>query len=171
MGKAVQVLVLIATACVAAGVFGMLLNQLSYSVGPSYFHDLKFVEFDIAEDRQNRIGAALVGWRASWWMGLVLGLPVFGLASVLIASKHLMPLGIGALFVAGFVAMIGAFAGLLLGILGSDLPFVSTLLSDLPQDTGYRRAALMHEGAYLGGILGGLVALWTIWRARRSLST
>ncbi|SHH48552.1 hypothetical protein [Marivita hallyeonensis] len=170
MAKPVQFVVLLIAACLVAGVFGALHNQLSYSVGPAYFEDLKFTQFGIPEDQRNRIGAALVGWRASWWMGLLLGLPIFGLAVVLIPQRHVLALGAGALFIALFCAMVGALIGLLLGLLGKSLPLIADLLAELPPDTGFRRAALMHEGSYLGGAVGGGIALWTIWRARRSLN-
>jgi len=62
-------------AMVAAGIFGVLHNQLSFSVGASYFYDVKFAQFGINPDIPPRIGAAQVGWMASWWMGLAMALP------------------------------------------------------------------------------------------------
>ena len=170
MAKPVQIGLLILASCLVAGAYGALHNQLSYSVGSAYFHDLKFAEFGIPPDQHNRIGAALIGWRASWWMGAFMGIAVFGLASVLVPAKHLLPLGLGVLFLAVFVTTIGALGGLLLAILGPSIPVIADSLSQLPPDPGFRRAALMHEGSYIGGALGGLIALWTIWRARRSLN-
>ncbi len=63
--------------CLYAGIFGMLHNQISYTISPDYFHGFKFRQFDIPEALQNRLGASLVGWYASWWMGLPLGMIQF----------------------------------------------------------------------------------------------
>src|SRR6516162_6190824 len=76
MQRALLVLVLFAAACLFAGVYGMLHNQISYTVAPEYFHDFKFRTFHIPEPLRNRLGAALVGWEASWWMGVLIGSPL-----------------------------------------------------------------------------------------------
>src|SRR5262245_8551818 len=75
--------VLLVAACVVAGLYGMLHNQISYSVSPDYFHAFKFIQFRIPEDLQNRLGASVVGWHASWWMGLIIGIPVLLIALIL----------------------------------------------------------------------------------------
>jgi len=76
MGKAVLFPMLLAVACVVAGLDGALHDQISYSVAPEYFHAFKFRQFDLPESLHNRLGAAVVGWRASWWMGFLVGVPV-----------------------------------------------------------------------------------------------
>ncbi|MBV2359104.1 hypothetical protein KUH32_04890 [Thalassococcus sp. CAU 1522] len=169
MSKPVVFILLLGLAAIAAGLFGALHNQLSYSVGASYFFDLKFDQFGIAEDARNRLGAALVGWRASWWMGMLLGLPVFLLGLLLIRKPgHLLAAGIGAMGVVLFAALLCAMGGLLLGMLAPSLAAGIALPQGLSDPEGFLRAALMHEGAYLGGLIGLVAALWTIWRAART---
>ena len=80
MSKLILAPIFLILACVLAGIYGGLHNQISYSVSPEYFHDFKFRQFRIETQFQNRIGAAIVGWRASWWMGLYLGVPLGFLA-------------------------------------------------------------------------------------------
>ena len=170
MAKPIQFVLLLLLACTTAGIFGALHNQLSYSIGPSYFHDFKFIQFAVAPDLQSRIGASLVGWRSSWWMGLLIGIPAFGLAMVLVPRQHTVLLCIGALFLALFCAVIGALTGILLGFVADDITVLKDAMASMPEDVGFRRAALMHEGSYRGAQIGGLIALWTIWRARRKLN-
>jgi hypothetical protein len=64
-------------ACVIAGAYGAIHDQISYTVAPSYYHDFKFIQFAIAPELQNRLGASIVGWSATWWMGLVIGAPLY----------------------------------------------------------------------------------------------
>src|SRR5262245_57768608 len=76
MMKLIWFPVLLAAGCVVAGFYGVLHDQVSYSVSPEYFHAFKFRQFGIPAEHHDRVGAAVVGWRASWWMGLVIGVPV-----------------------------------------------------------------------------------------------
>lgn len=73
MRKLALIPVLFAIACLFAGAYGSLHNQISYTVSPEYFTQFKFHQFRINDSIPDRIGAAIVGWKASWWMGLVLG--------------------------------------------------------------------------------------------------
>jgi len=49
---------------------GALHNQVSYTVRPDYFYAFKFHHLPF-RPLQNRSGASIVGWHASWWMGLI----------------------------------------------------------------------------------------------------
>ena len=64
MAKLALFPVLLAAACIVAGVYGALHNQISYSVSPEYFFAFKFHQFGIPEHLQNRIGASIVGCTA-----------------------------------------------------------------------------------------------------------
>jgi hypothetical protein len=97
----------------AAAVFGALHNQLSYSVGPTYFTALKFDQFAIPPDTAPRLGAALVGIQASWWMGPLIALPAFllGFATVPRTETYLAA-GIGAIGLVIVLATLAALMGL-----------------------------------------------------------
>ena len=71
MTKLAFVPVLLMVGCLFAGLYGIIHNQISYTVSPEYFHAFKFQQFNIPPSLQNRIGASIVGWGASWWMGLL----------------------------------------------------------------------------------------------------
>jgi acyl-CoA thioester hydrolase len=76
-GKLPVLVLLLALAALTRRIFGALHNQLSYTVGPTYFTGLKFPQFAIPADTAPRLGAALVGVQASWWMGPLVALPAF----------------------------------------------------------------------------------------------
>lgn len=169
MSKPIAFVLLTLCAVVAAGVFGMLHNQLSYSVGASYFHDFKFDQFGIPAEAQGRWGAAVVGWRASWWMGLLVGLPAFVLGYLWIGRpKLLLTAGLGAIGAVISLALLAAMGGLLLGMARSTgaLEGLVALPTSVSDPQGFIRAALMHNGTYLGGLAGVLVAVLTMWRMR-----
>lgn len=163
-------MLLLGFAVLAAGLFGALHNQVSYSISPEYFHAFKFRQFGLPPEIAPRLGAALVGWRASWWMGLILGPPVFLLGLILLPDARLYwRAGLRALLaIFLFTALISA-----LGILFGLLFLGETALAQLPlpeglnDPLGFLRAGIMHEASYVGGFLGILVGVWILFKIRK----
>lgn len=169
MSRIVIFIGLVVLAGAAAGLFGAAHNQLSYSIGPDYFHVIKFPQFQI-ENVSPRLGAAIVGALASWWMGVLVGLPafLFGLVAVADARAYFAA-GIGAIGLVILLATAAAMLGLMAGIALSG----TSLLDFIPIPQGadpihIQRAGLMHEASYLGGALGAILAFWPMLRARRA---
>ena len=169
LGKFPTFFLLVALAALSAAVFGALHNQLSYSVGPDYFHAIKFPQFGIAEGTAPRLGAAQVGVLASWWMGAAVGLPAFlyGLFAVPQARSYLAA-GIGAIGLVLVLATFAALAGLVGGLVADATGILeSYLLTPVGVDrSGFLRAGFMHDASYIGGALGALLAFWPMRRAR-----
>ncbi len=170
MAKVTVFLLLLMLAAGAAGVFGAIHNQFSYSVGPEYFHKLKFQQFRIPQDLHNRLGAALVGWRASWWMGPLVGLPAFLLGLFLLPA---MPQGLRTgLRAIGSVLLLTAAAsglGLVFGMLAIDIKVANQIPvpSGVKDSAAFLRAGVMHDASYFGGLAGMLLAVWLVIRERR----
>lgn len=63
-----------ATACggVLAGLYGIVHDQLTYSIGPEYFTKLKFEQFRWANlGLPPRVLVAEIGFLATWWVGAI----------------------------------------------------------------------------------------------------
>lgn len=169
LGKFPTFFLLLALAALSAAIFGALHNQLSYAVGPDYFHSLKFPQFAIPSDMSPRLGAALVGAQASWWMGAAVALPAFllGLFTVPNAQSYLAA-GIGAIGLVIMLATMAAFAGLIGGLIADTTGLLDKSLTP-PEGVAradFLRAGFMHEASYVAGALGALVAIWPMRRAR-----
>ncbi len=66
---------LVFVAILAAGVFGALHDQISYSVSPEYYTRFKFLKFGLTDSAlPERVRASVVGIFGSWWMGIPVGL-------------------------------------------------------------------------------------------------
>lgn len=171
MGKFPTFFVLLIVSAVAAALFGALHNQLSYSVGPTYFTDLKFLQFNISDTIPERLGAAYVGILASWWNGPLIGLPAFlyGLLTVPNPRSYLAA-GLGAVFVVILLATFGALAGLLGGLIADNTGFWDDGISfpDGPTRQDLLRAGFMHDASYIAGALGGIAAFFPMRRARQT---
>ena len=168
--KPVIFVFLLALAAFAAAIFGAVHNQLSYTVGPSYFTGFKFRQFDISPNLSDRIGAAWVGVQASWWMGILVGLPAFLIGLFIVPQRQTyLAAGIGAIGLVLTVTLFAALAGLVGGLVADQTGVLDPYLQ-LPSNSDrseFLRAGFMHNASYLGGVVGALVAIWPMWRARR----
>lgn len=150
----------------AAALYGILHNQISYTVSPEYFTKFKFRTFELTNvDLPDRVRASIVGFYASWWMGMPIG--------ALIAIPGFAQRGYKEMFSVSFRAMLLAVSfTLVFGLCGLIYGFYETSSIDIseygnwyiPSDVvDLRRflcAGYMHNSAYLGGALSIFVG-WT----------
>ena len=146
-----------------AGIYGILHDQITYSISQEYFTRLKFSQFHYANfGLHPRIFVAEIGFLATWWVGLFAGwfiaritVPAFAPATRFRRTIH----GFLIMFACALTASV---IGYVLGILhGADYsgwePLASTLgIIDLP---GFVRVAYIHNASYLGGLLGLIASL------------
>ncbi len=168
------------SACLFAGVFGALHDQISFTVSPDYFYHFKFEQFEIPEHWQGRWGAAIVGWKASWWMGVLIGIPL-GLIGLIMPSPR------SYLFHCLMAFLVVLATTLAVGLGGLVYAWQYLTLDDvrdyvLPRGVtdrwAFHRAGIMHESSYLGGFIGiatgaiYLVAarLWRHWRSPKRMA-
>jgi len=169
-GKLPILFLLLAVAALSAAAFGALHNQLSFTVGPTFFTDLKFDQFGIAADTAPRLAAARVGVEAAWWIGPVIALPaaLYGFVAVPRTQTYLAA-GIGAIGLVIVLATLAALLGLVGGIAANATGLLDAYLvmPEGPSRADFYRAGFMHDASYVGGALGGLLAFFPMRRARR----
>jgi hypothetical protein len=148
--------VLLIAGCLVAGCYGALHNQISYTVSPDYFHAYKFQQFGIPEDLRGRIGASIVGWRASWWMGFFIGIPVLVVGSIVPGWRGYLSRSLVAFaVVAGTALLVGLGALVYASITISEASLPLHWYPDGVADkAAFARAGAMHNFSYLGGFLG-----------------
>jgi hypothetical protein len=158
---------------VLAGVYGILHDQITYSISPEYFTRLKFHQFHRADfGLPPRVFAGEIGFLATWWVGFFaawflarVGVPTLPAAA---ARRHILR---------GFLIVFAC--GLGGGVLGNILASVRESfgdysswndigqwlsISDLPS---FVRVAYIHNGGYLGGLLGLVAAIVYVWRMKK----
>lgn len=153
-----------------AGGYGALHDQVSYSISPEYFTQMKFHQFAYADFGWSpRVLAAEVGFLGTWWVGLIGGwfLARTGLAELTERSRRYDMARTLAL-AAGVAITIGALGALLgavqaQGDLSGWQAWQENLgLRDLP---GFVIVAYLHWASYLGGFLGVVAAAVYVKRA------
>jgi hypothetical protein len=152
--------ILLVAGCIVAGTYGALHDQISYTVSPDYFHALKFQQFDIPVERHNRIGAAIVGWRASWWMGVLIGVPVLLIGLVhagwkAYLSHSLIAFAVVALtsFAVGMWALVDATHNIT-----EESVSRSSFPGGVSDKVAFARVGNMHNFSYFGGFVGIVTA-------------
>jgi hypothetical protein len=173
MIKVVLVPVLLVIACLFAGSYGAIHNQISYTVSPEYFTQFKFHQFRIAEGTPHRIGVAIVGWNAAWWMGIVIGIILIPFGLLIRGNANYFWGMIRVFGIVTLTTLLTGLAALALAyvFLDSDnVGRISRYGNEITDDVAFARAGTMHNLSYLGGlagiITGGVAILWLRHRSK-----
>ena len=157
-----------------AGVYGILHDHITYSIGPEYFTKLKFDQFRYADfGFGERVFVSCIGFLATWWVGFIIAW-FFSRRWIPNQPRSLAYLAI----LKGFAIVFAC--GLLAGICGyyygiwrgrdSDysawLPIIRRL--QITDTWAFVRVAYIHNASYLGALVGFIIALIAIrpknWR-------
>jgi len=172
-----QLPVMIALALAAAliaGLYGALHDQITWSIGPEYFAKLKFHQFAWADiGLPLRWHVAEIGFLATWWVGAIAGW-FFARAAIsdsdsAIAIRRVI-MAYGILLAC---ALVGGSLGFLLGrARASDSDFSNwdgyLLPLKIAQPDRFVWVAYVHNGSYLGGLVGLIAGMiWLAWVKRR----
>jgi hypothetical protein len=158
---------------VVAGVYGIVHDQITYSISSEFFTRLKFQQFHWADlGGPPRLFVAEIGFLATWWVGFFaawfLTRVTVRVFSPKVAFRHAV---CGFLIV--FAAALGAAnVGNLLGCARTDFSAWEGLGStmqvrDLPN---FVRVAYIHNAGYLGGLIGSIAAIVYVRRCKPSIS-
>lgn len=163
--------VLLLCGCVFAGLYGIVHDQLTYTISPDYFHAFKFHQFQLDESLRNRVGVALIGWLATWWMGCLIGIPIMSVGWIFAEPRSYAKHSLIAFAIAAATALligIGALTYGLLSIGPERLP--DFWYPEGPIDrVAFARVGTMHNFSYLGGFTGIFVAIAYLAIARKRL--
>lgn len=162
-----------AVGCLVAGAYGILHDQVTYTISPEYFTRLKFDQFDYAEpsNGSQREFAARIGFLATWWVG---GITAWVFARVGIMREKRIPprkeIGVG--FVIVFAtSMVSALCGWLWGLwrIGTGhsegwLDWMHSL--GVTEPGAFMTVAYIHNASYIGGVVGTFLGLFYLARMR-----
>ena len=144
---------------VVAGIYGILHDQISYTLSEEYFTQFKFKQFGILWSYDApRLGAAYVGALATWWVGILVFI-VLGLLGFMFHSPRQMVSNISkSFFVVIGVAFLTSLAGLAFGYYQVNEQTLSQyaqwLRPGVTNPIQFLRVGFMHNASYLGGLTG-----------------
>lgn len=168
MKKALTILFTILSSVLIAGIYGVVHDQVTYSISSEYYTNFKFIQFNIADTlRSNeRLGAGIIGFLATWWTGIPVGV-VLGLYGVW-KPKNIFTFRIklNSVFVAMFTVVVFGVIGYIHGLIYTsgieDWPVNmrtgnANMLDGFNQITDWRSfkiVGFIHNYGYLGGLFG-----------------
>jgi len=165
-------ILIIGLAPIIGGLYGILHDQLTYTISPEYYTKFKFYQFGLMDLGNEaifpnpRIEVSAVGFMATWWMGLPIGL-ILGLVGLVHKdNKQMFRATLKAIIVTVIVAFATGLIGLAYGKLYlADIGVDWWLPDNLIDTKNFIAVGSMHNFSYLGG-LTGLIA-GTIYSVRQ----
>lgn len=151
-----------------AGSFGIIHDQITYTISPEYFTRMKFNQFQAADfGFPSRVFVAEVGFLATWWVGLIaawflarVALPKFKSPGKKVVASILTITG-----VAMSLAILGYFIGP--DLLGNRPGWRDALDSfDVTDSLAFNRVAGIHLGSYVGAFLGWIAMMVCLMKSR-----
>ncbi len=140
-----------------AGLYGALHDHLTYSISSEYFTKFKYEQLGLepAWFGGHRPTVALIGFLATWWAGLIIGV-IFGLLGLAFVSKAaLVKTLLRAVRIAFGTTIVAGVAGYFYGRFVLAKTGVTWWLpDDLRYPADFITVGTIHNFGYYGGILG-----------------
>ena len=143
------------------GLYGIIHDQITYTISPEYYTKFKFYQFGLVTAGDEailpnpRIQVSMVGFRATWWMGIPIGI-ILGLVGLVHQQARTMfQTTLKAFVVTILIAFLTGLVGLAYGFLvlkNSELSW--SMPDNLMDKTSYIAVGSMHNFSYLGGLTG-----------------
>ena len=159
-------LLIIGVAIVVAAIYGVGHDQVTYSISPEYYTKYKFIQFNLADSgaaqhmTQPRSAVVMVGVKATWWMGLIIG-AVLGLVALIFRNADRMfQSAMQAVGLALFVAILSGAIGWLYGHQTLAKRGVHWWIPpNVVNRAAFITAGTIHNASYLGGAIGLLAGI------------
>src|SRR6266571_2624158 len=118
MKKLLIYVLLVVLAVLLAAFYGIIHNQISYSVSSEYFTKFKFRQFGFVDTPlPERVRALMVGFLASWWMGIPIGLLVGAAGFMHRGPRRMFKVSLWSFGVVAVVTLLFGLCGLFYGYL------------------------------------------------------
>ena len=161
MKKLLILLLIVLISPIIGGGYGILHDQLTYTISPEYYTEFKFYQFGLMDLGNEaifphpRIQVSIVGFMATWWMGLPIGL-ILGLVGLRHQNhKRMFLVTMKAISITIIVTFITGLVGLAYGKFYLVKTGVNWYLPDnLIDIDNFISVGSMHNFSYLGGLLG-----------------
>jgi hypothetical protein len=157
-----------------AGCYGILHDQVTYTISREYFTKFKFIQFGLADEDlapelpEPRQAVAIVGFLATWWTGVFigLGLGLTGLAFPTPGSMFRAIMG-----ATGVTLLVTLLSGIIGGIYGRCYLARHGVDWWLPEHLEHKRDFItvgsIHNFSYLGGLLGLIAGIIYLIRRKK----
>lgn len=165
---------IIVLSCVIGGLYGIVHDQLTYTISPEYYTKFKFYQFELKDSGDEaifphpRLAVSVVGFLATWWMGLFIGIILGMLGFIHAESRQMLRITMKAMIVTMAVALQTGLIGLAYGKFHLAKTGVDWFLpKNLTDKENFIAVGSMHNFSYLGGLAGLLIGIIYSIRQRK----
>tara|TARA_R110002072_G_scaffold302577_1_gene486389 strand:- start:6307 stop:6882 length:576 start_codon:yes stop_codon:yes gene_type:complete len=184
MYKFLTLILILIIAPILGGIYGILHDQITYTISPEYYSKFKFIQFGLENwglgenigtiaNPEIKLGnprfcAGIVGTLATWWVGMIIGI-ILGLVGLIHKNGKMM----FKTTMISFILTTGI--ALLTGIIG--LGYGKLFLTEnrpnwnLPENLidfdSFIMVGSMHNFSYLGGLIGLIAGIIYSMRQKR----
>lgn len=151
-------------AAVLAGIYGIIHNQISYTISSEYFTHFKFIQFNVPwAYSYPRLGAAYVGFLATWWMGILVFIPLGWFGFIFPNTQQMAIQLMRAFLVVAATALSTGLLGLAYAYFQVNSTsihhYVHWLRDGISHPIPFIRVGFMHNCSYFGGVTGLLAGI------------
>lgn len=159
---------IVALCIFASIVYGILHDQVTIRLCPEYFTKWAF-HADVFSHPNLTVVALFWGFAATWWVGLLLGIPIAFVSTTRDAGWWTWRQLVKPLFVfitlLSFCAAVGYFISMWTSFQVN--PYALNYFPDSEAELStFSRVLVTHNVSYIGGAIGGLVLVGFVWKRR-----
>lgn len=176
MNKIAALITILLIAPVLGAIYGIIHDQITYSISEEYYTKFKFIQFgledwglgeNIGTEKSPviklihpRIGAAIVGTLATWWVGLFIGIFLGLIGLIHRTGKEMFYATLKSFILTMIIAFITGIIGLGYGqIVLVNNPPNWILPNNLIESSRFIMVGSMHNFSYLGGLIGFILGI------------
>lgn len=180
--KIVVLVLIILVSPVIAGSYGIIHNQITYTISPEFFTKFMFYRFGLDEyfNESQRLGASIVGFLSYWWLGIPIGMILAVVGCIFDNGKTMLKQTLWAIFIVILIAFTTPFISVIVYFSEefiNSLSYTQYIVSTpefLPEGViiqdqfRFYLVGLIHDLSYLGGLLGLIAGIiYLIWKFRK----
>lgn len=178
ISKGLSFVIIIILSVITGSLYGILHDQLTYSISEEYYTKFKFIQFGLASEEYQysiykpRVLVIITGIIATWWVGLIFGISLGVLTFIKCLSWKLMFQSFfKTLLIVLFITTLIGLLGLAYGFLFFNDSFFLNQFQNIEFKRNFYAVGTMHNFSYFGGLLGLLVGIFFQLKSKRNQST
>lgn len=146
---------------IICGTFGILHDQVTYSISPEYFTKFKFIQFRLVDENMHmhmsdRAGAIIVGFMATWWVGIPIGLFYAATLMFFKNTENLYKIYYKTVAITFSITIIFSIIGYCIGLINENNHHIPNWYypENLKDVYSFIIVGNIHNFSYLGGAFG-----------------
>ncbi|PHN04307.1 hypothetical protein [Flavilitoribacter nigricans] len=156
------------------GLYGVLHDQITFTISPEYYTKFKFYQFGFVTAGDEwvpdhiRLYVSLVGFLATWWVGLIIGVVLALTGLFQENAKRMFRITLRAIVLTLLIAIVAGILGYLYSISAHDAETIASWLpANIDDKQAFYSVGSIHNFSYLGGLIGLVIAgVWSFWKSR-----